>query len=105
VTDTETLAELLGRLARDVAAEHSSKDGAAAGYSREGRPFAFCEGEVVELRLHPDVAAAAVRTNDTTASDKGSGWVRVAPSTVDRFVLDRVESWFLSAWRAASDDA
>ena len=33
-------------------------------------------------------------------SEQGAGWVRFAPESIDRFALDRAESWFQFAWRS-----
>lgn len=73
-------------------------------YARDGRPFAVVDGSALELRMNPEVAVAAARTTFTTASRRGNGWIRFAPPSVDQFVLDRAEAWFLSAWRVAEGE-
>jgi hypothetical protein len=70
----------------------------------DGNPFAALAGDLVELRLRPVVAAAALRTPDTAASRRGPGWVGFAPPTLDEFARDRAAAWLESAWRFADDD-
>jgi hypothetical protein len=96
-----TLAGLFQRLAGDLGevTERRSRDGVE--YLAGSRAFATCDGDVAEFRLRPEIAEAAERMSDTGPSTRGSGWVRLAPAVVDRFVLDRAEAWFLSAWRSA----
>jgi hypothetical protein len=71
-------------------------------YTRGGVVFAASDDDAVELRLNPEVADAARRTPDTSVSSRGFEWVRFAPRTLDGHAHDRLEAWFLSAWRAAS---
>lgn len=78
-------------------------DAGATVYSRAGVPFARLTASDLELRLEPFVAQAALRTPDTTASDRGSDWVRFAPRALDRFAADRVIAWIEHAWRRAAD--
>jgi len=53
------------------------------------------------FRLDPAVAAAARRTPDTGASDRGAEWVRFAPAALDAHAVDRARAWFGSAARRA----
>ncbi len=53
------------------------------------------------FRLDPAVAAAARRTPDTGASDRGAEWVRFAPPALDAHGVDRARAWFESAARRA----
>ncbi len=70
-------------------------------WSLGGQAFAaFSEG-VVEFRLDGPIAAAALRTPDTESSARGPEWVAVQPRELDQFALDRIESWFIAAWRRA----
>jgi hypothetical protein len=71
----------------------------------DGEPFAAIAGDVVEFRLRPVVAAAALRTPGTTASPRGPGWVGFAPPTLDEFARDRAAAWLESAWRFADEAA
>jgi hypothetical protein len=65
----------------------------------DGELFASVSGGVVELRLRPEVAAAALRTRDVAPSPRGPGWVRFEPPVLDGFARDRVTAWLESAWR------
>ena len=82
--------------------ERSTEAGANS-YSRAGRPFARVSAAALEVRLESLVAQAALRTPDTTASDRGPGWVRFAPRSLDRFAADRATAWIEHAWRHAAD--
>jgi hypothetical protein len=74
-------------------------------YRRGEVLFAAAEPMAAELRLHPEIAESARRTPSTSASKRGTEWVRFAPSQLDRHALDRAEAWFVSAWRAAAKRA
>ena len=100
---SSSLADVLERAARSVGAI-----GAVAGvtttWSRDGQAFAVHAvhaGDVVEFRLDGPVAAAALRTPDTEPSARGPEWVAVQPRELDQFAVDRIESWFIAAWRRA----
>jgi hypothetical protein len=58
---------------------------------------------VLEVRLRPAIAAAALRTPDVTASPRGAGWVRFAPAAFDDFARDRAVAWLESAVRLAEE--
>ena len=70
-------------------------------WSRGGQLFALVTGDgtVASFQLDPAVAAAAVRTPDTTASDRGPGWVDFAPVELDDRAADRAVAWLGSAYR------
>ena len=70
-------------------------------WSRAGRPFSTvsADGSVAEFALDPAVAAAAIRTPDTSPSARGAGWVRFAPADLDDHAADRATAWFASAYR------
>ena len=53
------------------------------------------------FRLDPAVAAAARRTPDTGASERGAEWVRFSPTALDPHGVDRARAWFESAARRA----
>lgn len=103
MTDNEApeLSELFDRLADDLGEVVIDRSAGRAAYARAGSDFATADGAAVEIRLEPEVAEAVLRTPDTAASRRGAGWVRLEPPTVDRFVVDRAEAWFRSAWRFA----
>ena len=69
----------------------------------DGEQFGIVSGGAVELRLRREVAAAALRTPDATASSRGPGWVRFEPAVVDEFARDRAVAWLESAWRFADE--
>ena len=75
-------------------------DGSAT-WSRGGRAFAVVSGDgtVASFSLDPAVAAAAVRTPDTTESGRGPGWVDFAPVELDERATDRAAAWLASAYR------
>jgi hypothetical protein len=97
-----TLRELLEAAALaldDVSA--STDDVGATTWSRRGRAFAAlsADGSVASFGLDPTVAAAAIRTPDTTDSPRGVGWVDFAPDELDDHAADRAEAWFESGHR------
>jgi hypothetical protein len=63
--------------------------------------FAALAGDAAEFRLRDEVGAAALRTPDVTASERGAGWVRFAPRRLDGHARDRALAWLESAWRRA----
>lgn len=72
-------------------------------YARGGVTFAARPAEdMIELRLGDEIAEAALRTPDTSASPRGGGWVLFAPREWDEHAFDRLEAWFLVAWRLAA---
>lgn len=71
------------------------------GYLREETLFAVSVQGRLEVRLPADIADAALRTPDTTASPRGAGWIAFVPRTAERHVADRARAWFVTAWRNA----
>jgi len=97
-----TLRELLEAAALGLDDTSSSSDDVGAiTWSRRGRAFAAlsADGSVASFALDPAVAAAAIRTPDTTDSPRGAGWVDFAPDDLDDHAADRAEAWFESAHR------
>ena len=70
-----------------------------------GIPFAVIQGEGAEFRLAPPVAAAALRTPDTSPSPRGRGWVAFRPVALDQHAVDRARAWLASAWRRADGES
>lgn len=70
-------------------------------WSRDDIEFAVQAGSTVEFRIGAAIAAAALRTPDTSRSDRGSDWVAFAPSELDGHALDRLGAWFGAAHRRA----
>ncbi|TAK01745.1 MAG: hypothetical protein EPO36_04405 [Chloroflexota bacterium] len=78
---------------------------AAVEWKRAGVGFALLQGASVDLRVGALIAAAAVRTPDTTPSDRGPDWVAFAPAALDDHALDRLVAWFAAAHRRAAPGA
>jgi hypothetical protein len=101
---TNDVAPDLAGLCADIAEEldevSHSADGDEVAYSRAGAVFARVLGSRLDVRLPADIAEAALRTTDTDAG-AGPGWVRFAPTSSERHVLDRAAAWFQTAWRHA----
>lgn len=99
-----TLLELLTEAGEELAGVTLSVD-AQGGlvWDRAGRPFAAssADGATASFRLDAPVAAAALRTPDTSSSRRGADWVSFGPEILDDPALDRAEAWFGSAWRRA----
>ena len=70
-------------------------------YLLGGRPFAWARALAFEVQLGPDIAAAALRTPDVSASTRGAGWIRLEPTVVEDHAADRVVAWFEMARRIA----
>jgi hypothetical protein len=68
-----------------------------------GRVAGVLEPDTLEVRLHPAVAAAALRTPDVAPSARGAGWVRFSPAEIDGFTRDRALAWVESALRLAAE--
>lgn len=97
-----TLRAVLEEAATDLpgVASTPEPDGSLT-WSRGGRPFAVAnaDGSAAEFALDPAVADAAARTPDVTASERGPGWVRFAPTILDDHAADRAVAWLASAHR------
>jgi hypothetical protein len=70
-------------------------------WSGTGGPFAALHpgGGGASFRLDRELAAAAVRTPDTNASERGPDWVDFVPREVDDHAIDRATAWFAAAAR------
>ena len=98
-----SLRELLDTAADDLDGVERVVSGESVEWRCGGRPFAAATDDAAEFRLDPLVAAAALRTPDTTASPaRGADWVRFAPATLDDPAMDRAEAWLASGWRRAA---
>ena len=96
------LVAVFDALAADLAdVTRMDLDGAVS-YRHGQLEFAVADDAGGELRLLEPIAAAALRTPDVSASDRGAGWIRFRPRTLDRFALDRASAWFELAWRRAA---
>ena len=98
----------IGALIEASAAELEAVDRQAVGggveWSTGGIVFATVSGDRAEFRLSRPVVGAAMRTPDTTASDRGPDWVAFAPLQLDRHAIDRAAAWLASAWRRADTE-
>lgn len=97
----ELVAEVVARLGA-VSAVEATSGVEHVEYQRSSRSFAVVSLGALEVKLQPEVAAAAARTSHTSRSSRGPDWVRFEPPELDNFAADRAEAWFLSAWRAAA---
>lgn len=95
----ETLDERVESVVEDLDDIERVRDGESVTYLVAGRPFAVLMQDVLEVALDPAVAKAALRTANTLASTRGTGWIAFTPETIDRFALDRAEAWLRSAHR------
>jgi hypothetical protein len=86
--------------------ETAHLDGGTIGFRLGDRLIAAvdADGAAAEFRLDAAVAAAAQRTPDTNASERGPDWVRFAPATLDDHAIDRAVAWLGSAARRAGSD-
>lgn len=93
---------LLAEMSQQLGGVTVARADGATEYSRDGKPFAVVASEGIDLCLGAEIAEAARRTPNTTASDRGTDWVRFAPIEWDKHATDRLEAWFRVAWRAAA---
>jgi hypothetical protein len=98
---TESLAEAIDRLARQLEGVERRPVGKAIEYSRAGVVFAAREDGRLSFRLREEVVGAALRTLDTGSSARGADWISLSGAIADQFALDRAVAWFESAWRLA----
>jgi hypothetical protein len=92
---------LLEATAADLEAVVRQAVGGGVEWSTGGIVFAAVSGDRAEFRLARPVVAAALRTPDTSASDRGPDWVAFAPHDLDGHAVDRAAAWLASAWRRA----
>jgi len=78
-----------------------SADGVVT-WSVGDRAFAALGPSGIEIRMDPPIAAAAARTPDTAASERGPDWVRFDPSELDGHAIDRLRAWLDLAYRLAT---
>jgi len=97
-------AELLAALRDAAAAGEDSPETASNGetsWVRAGTRFAVLRGATVELRIGSVIASAALRTPDTSHSQRGTDWIAFTPPDLDGPALDRLGAWFAAARRRA----
>jgi hypothetical protein len=99
------LLEVLAGQAESLPGSSARSSGSMTTWSLGAMTFAVVDGGTIELRLDPPVAAAALKTPDTAASQRGPEWVRYAPRTLEGHDLDRLTAWFALAHRRAGQQA
>ena len=101
-----TVAEVLREAAAsiDVAAADVADGGTVFLAGDTTVALVSADGSTAEFRLDPAVAAAAQRTPDTSASERGPDWVRFSPADLDDHAIDRAVAWLGSAARRADRD-
>ena len=92
-SQAEELAALVAAAAADLDVE-AVEDSSGVAYSMGETLVVAVAGVTAEFRLRADVAAAAARTPEASASSRGPEWVAFSPTTFDRFTRDRIEAWF-----------
>jgi hypothetical protein len=98
----ESLDERVGAVIDELGGVERGHDGDATTFVVEGAVFATLADDTLEAGLDATVLKAALRTPDTAASPRGAGWIAFAPSSVDRYALDRAEAWLRFAHRRAT---
>ena len=71
-------------------------------WSRGKVEFAALRPGAIEIRLDPEIAAAATRTADVAPSPRGKEWVRFSPRILDGHAIDRLTAWIELAYRFAT---
>jgi hypothetical protein len=98
-----TLQSVLDAAGSAVADARVATAGPTTSWAHGHQVFAIFDGEGVELRLDIPIAAAAMKTPDTTVSTRGPDWVRFSPSTLDAHAIDRLTAWFALGYRRAGE--
>jgi hypothetical protein len=97
------LAAVCAALADELDEVSVTTDGATTVYARDGAEFARVTGASLSVRLPVEIAAAALRTPDTTPDPTDRGWLTFSPTRDATDVRDRARAWFHTAWRHAND--
>jgi hypothetical protein len=98
----ETLDERVEAVIEELDGVTRERDGESIAYAAGGRVFAVLMQDLLEVALDPAIATAALRTPDTLASLRGTGWIAFTPDGIDRFALDRADAWVRLAYRRAT---
>jgi hypothetical protein len=101
----ETPAEAIERLASELDGVQRRTAGASVEFVRGAALFAVQSGSRLDFRLRAEIAAAGLRTPETSKSTRGADWITLDTTTVDVFTVDRVTAWFEMAWRIAGEAA
>jgi hypothetical protein len=100
---TPTLRSVLDPAGDALPDVRAATAGPTTSWARGHQVFAIFDGSGVELRLDIPIAAAAMKTPDTTVSTRGPEWVRFSPATLDGHAVDRLTSWFALGYRRAGE--
>ncbi len=98
-----TLREVLDAAAAEAGASAEVGADGSLGWAAGGPVFAVLDqtDSTATFRLDRELAAAARRTPDVSASLRGPEWVEFRPSAPDDHAADRAAAWFLAAFRRA----
>jgi hypothetical protein len=92
---------LVDGIAAELGDVRAMPQGRATEYHRGQQLFAVVEGNIVTLRLRPDIAEAALRTPGTAPSSRGPEWIEFMVKPADPQDVDRLRAWLTIGWRAA----
>jgi hypothetical protein len=81
-------------------ARSDSVDGTVT-WTRQETTFAVFQPDAIEIRLDPEIAAAATKTPDALGSTRGPEWIRFGPRELDAHALNRLRAWLQLAYRRA----
>jgi hypothetical protein len=98
-----TLRSVLDAAGAALSDVRAAAAGPTTSWARGHQVFAVFDGSSVELRLDIPIAAAAMKTPDTTVSTRGPDWVRFSPATLDGHAVDRLTAWFALGYRRAGE--
>jgi hypothetical protein len=93
----------IDRLAHELEGIGRRESGPAVEFVRGGIVFAVRERGGHSFRLRPEIVLAALRTPDTSPSERGAEWIALTSTAADAFTLDRAKAWFETAWRLAGE--
>ncbi len=95
----ESLDERVEAVVDELGGVERTRGADGISFEAGGRLFAVLAVDRLEVALDPAVATAALRMPEVSVSQRGAGWIVFAPSTHDRFSLDRADAWVRSAHR------
>lgn len=101
----ETPAQAIERLSGELEGVQRRTSGRSVEFVRGSTVFAVQAGSRCEFRLRAEIVFAALRTPETSKSERGADWVALDTSAGDTFTVDRTVAWFETAWRFAAPPA
>ena len=96
-----SLPALVAEIVIDLTESRARSVEGTTAWSRGDRPFAALGPAAIEIRLDPEIAAAASRTPDTAPSTRGPEWISFSPGELDSHAIDRLRAWLELAYRLA----